>query len=150
MDTEKSFAELLLYYRSKAGLSQEELAKKSGVSKVQIAKYETNKSTPRLKAIIKLADALGVTEQDLGYISPIKTKNFTHTISSEDYENFLSLAKEQNKTIEDLYSDMMIKVINEILPDTSFKKYLKLADFEVQKSSPNEITVKIIPKKLIK
>ena len=84
MSTEKTFAELLVYYRSMADLSQEELASLSGVSKIQIARYETGKgSAPRLRTILKLAKALNVTPEDLGYRSPSRP----HIISIDLSEN---------------------------------------------------------------
>lgn len=48
-------------YRIKAGLTQEELAKKSGVSRVTIANIERgSQSFIKSSTIIKLADALKV------------------------------------------------------------------------------------------
>lgn len=63
----KNFGELLVYYRSLSAMSQDELSKMSGVSKNQIARYETNKAAPRLRSIMKLAKALDISINDLGY-----------------------------------------------------------------------------------
>ena len=49
--------------RKMRGLTQEELAKKVGVSNATIGFYETGKRTPRLKTIKKLALALRVSEK---------------------------------------------------------------------------------------
>ena len=52
--------------RIKAGLTQEQLAKKSGVSRVTIALLESGKQTvTKSSTIIKLADALKVEPQDI-------------------------------------------------------------------------------------
>lgn len=69
MNNQKSFGELLAYHRGQFGISQEELAEISGVSKIQIARYETNKAKPRRKAIENLSKALKITPEDLGYRS---------------------------------------------------------------------------------
>lgn len=51
-------------YRVAAGLTQEELSKKSGVSRVTIANLESGKQTiAKSSTIIKLADALNVEPQ---------------------------------------------------------------------------------------
>ncbi|QEY62542.1 helix-turn-helix domain-containing protein [Metapseudomonas lalkuanensis] len=54
------FAERLVWFRAEAGMTQRELAEKSGVSLPQITRYESGKSTPRLSAVMKLAKALNV------------------------------------------------------------------------------------------
>lgn len=53
-------------YRIEAGLTQEQLAKKSGVSRVTIALLESGKQTvTKSSTIIKLADALKVEPQNI-------------------------------------------------------------------------------------
>lgn len=51
--------------RKAHGMTQEELSAFSGVNRVSIAKYETGKSDPSLETAKRLADALGVTVDDL-------------------------------------------------------------------------------------
>jgi transcriptional regulator with XRE-family HTH domain len=55
----------LRYKRNAAGLTQEELAKKSGVGRDTIQKLETVQRPARLTTIKKLADALGVSTEVL-------------------------------------------------------------------------------------
>jgi transcriptional regulator with XRE-family HTH domain len=55
----------LIKLRKKYGLTQKELALKSGVSRRTIALYETNPSKPPFENIKKLASALSVTVEDL-------------------------------------------------------------------------------------
>ena len=53
-------------YRLEAGLTQEQLAKKSGISRVTIALLESGKQTvTKSSTIIKLAEALNVEPQDI-------------------------------------------------------------------------------------
>lgn len=54
------FGQRLTWYRSKAKMTQRALAERSGVSLPQITRYETNKSAPRLAAVMKIAEALEV------------------------------------------------------------------------------------------
>ncbi|HEV2355510.1 MAG TPA: helix-turn-helix transcriptional regulator [Puia sp.] len=56
MNTGKIIAEL----RDKKGLSQVDLADKSGVSRVMIGKYERGEAAPSIDAAKKIADALDV------------------------------------------------------------------------------------------
>lgn len=60
MSAPAGFPARLLRLRADAGMTQKELARASGVSVPQIARYETGVSNPRLTAIVKLAKALGV------------------------------------------------------------------------------------------
>ncbi|MCD4744271.1 MAG: helix-turn-helix domain-containing protein, partial [Desulfobacteraceae bacterium] len=59
------FGENLARLRKEKGLTQEELVKISGVAISQIRRYETNKSTPSLDAIIKLVNVLGVSIDEM-------------------------------------------------------------------------------------
>lgn len=47
--------------RYKAGLTQDELAQKLGISKGSVAMWETNKRTPSTGILVRLADLFGVT-----------------------------------------------------------------------------------------
>ena len=60
-----SFSEKLHDLRIKAGLTQEDLAKKIGISKQNISRYENSERVPNLKTARKLADALGVSLSEL-------------------------------------------------------------------------------------
>ncbi len=58
----------LLYYRLKSGLTQTELAERSGVHRQQIHKIESGEIEPgnmTARNLIALADALGVSAKDL-------------------------------------------------------------------------------------
>ena len=55
----------IAYYREKAGMSQRELADRAGVSYGAIGQYETNRKTPRLETLRRLAEALHVSVAEL-------------------------------------------------------------------------------------
>ncbi len=51
--------------RKRQGLSQEQLAQSSGLSRSSIINFETGKRNPRVKDLIKIANALNVPVVDL-------------------------------------------------------------------------------------
>lgn len=55
-----SIGERIRYQRKLHHLTQQALADKSGVARVSIIKYETHKMKPTVKAVLKIANALGV------------------------------------------------------------------------------------------
>lgn len=56
-----NLAEKILYCRKKAGLSQEALAEKLGVSRQAVSKWETGDAVPELSKLVLLARAFDVT-----------------------------------------------------------------------------------------
>ena len=56
---------LILKYRKKHNLSQEQLAKEIGVSRQTISKWELNETTPDLKQAIKLAEIFKISLNEL-------------------------------------------------------------------------------------
>jgi transcriptional regulator with XRE-family HTH domain len=50
----------LKYAREAAGLTQDQLAHACGIHSRQISHYETGHSTPSLKSLQKIGDALGI------------------------------------------------------------------------------------------
>lgn len=64
-ELKETIARALRVKRAEAGVSQEELAKRSGVSVDAIRSYERQMSLPLLETAYKLAEALGCTVNDL-------------------------------------------------------------------------------------
>lgn len=60
-----AFATELRSLRSKAGLSQEELALRAEVNRTYVAKLELARNQPTLSVLLSLAEALGVELPDL-------------------------------------------------------------------------------------
>jgi transcriptional regulator with XRE-family HTH domain len=61
----EQFAENLLIYRRRAGLSQEELAFRASLHRTEIGELERAARVPRIDTLVKLAGALSVTPGDL-------------------------------------------------------------------------------------
>ena len=64
-ELKETIARALRVKRAEANMSQEELAKRSGVSVDAIRSYERQMSLPQLETAYKLAEALGCTVNDL-------------------------------------------------------------------------------------
>ena len=68
----KTFAKNLKAFRMSAGLTQDELARRTGIARTAIANYESGRSEPTFTALCSLIGQLGVdadqliTEQDFG------------------------------------------------------------------------------------
>ena len=61
----KDFGEIIASNRKKAGLSQEKLADKLGVSLQSICRYENNETIPNAEIFMKIAQALDVSTVEL-------------------------------------------------------------------------------------
>ena len=59
------FPQNLAFYRAKKGLTQRQLADLAGLSWSQISRYESGAVKPRLSALMRLADALGISTDKL-------------------------------------------------------------------------------------
>ena len=66
MQLKESFASRLKYLREEGGLSQNELAKTTGINQATISKWEQEKSDPPLALALKIAKHFNVS---LDYLS---------------------------------------------------------------------------------
>lgn len=60
-----ALAQKIAYFREKRGLTQRELADKTGVSHGAIGQYETGRAMPRLSTLQRIAVALDTTVSEL-------------------------------------------------------------------------------------
>ena len=65
MTLEKAFGEELQKAREKSGLTQEKLGFESGYHRTYISQLERGQKSPTLKAVAKIANALGLKASDL-------------------------------------------------------------------------------------
>lgn len=96
------FADKLINLRKKAGMSQEELADKLGVSRQSVSKWESAQSIPDISKIIELSQIFGVStdyllkdDMDIEDNSPIKEHNDKKMISLSEVNEYLAI---NNKT----------------------------------------------------
>lgn len=65
MTLEKAFGEELQKAREKSGLTQEKLGFESGYHRTYISQLERGQKSPTLKAVAKIANALGIRASEL-------------------------------------------------------------------------------------
>jgi len=76
----ESFGKRLARLRAEKAMTQRDLASKAGISWSQISRYESDLAQPRLKVLMKLAEALDVHKDDL---KPPDKKEITLSLSDE-------------------------------------------------------------------
>jgi transcriptional regulator with XRE-family HTH domain len=76
----ESFGKRLARLRAEKAMTQRDLASKAGISWSQISRYESDLAQPRLKVLMKLAEALDVHKDDL---KPPGKKEITLSLSDE-------------------------------------------------------------------
>ena len=91
--------------RVTAGLTQERLAEKVGISSTYLSAIECNVKDPKLATFIKIANAIGASADDL-LADVLNVKQYEQYIEREERIRKLSL-KEQNKIYRIL--DVMIE-----------------------------------------
>lgn len=62
---EATFGAMVIQARRASGMTQHELAMKSGLSRGQLANIETDRSDVPLKTLQRIAEALGLAARDL-------------------------------------------------------------------------------------
>lgn len=65
MEWLKIFANNLVYYLEMHGISQNELARRSGLEQGSISRYASASQMPGIKAVVNIANALGITVDEL-------------------------------------------------------------------------------------
>ena len=109
---EDTFGLRLRYYRTRLGLTQQQLADKSGVSRKQISDFEKQiQKNPRPQTLFKLADALGVSFADLqsleqgladeDLLNQNRTAEVTIDLPLDAIKFFEKLAEQNGTSMED-------------------------------------------------
>lgn len=65
MEWLRIFANNLIYYLEMHGISQSELARRSGLDQASINRYANASQMPGIKAVVNIANALGVSVDEL-------------------------------------------------------------------------------------
>lgn len=61
----KTFGNNLIYFMQQAGMTQEELANATGLTQASISRYAAGIQMPGVRAIVNIANVLGVSTDDL-------------------------------------------------------------------------------------
>lgn len=102
MDKEGTVGYRLKALRLEAGLTQNELAEKVGISKTAIFQYETNKRKPNFEALVKMQDFFRVPMDYLMATSNIKSTGKYYFEDTSKYFNLEDIKKniEEHNDIE--------------------------------------------------
>lgn len=85
--------QLIKAARKKAGMTQEDLGKKLGVSGSSIAQYETDNRNPKQETLLKIAKALGVHLRDLSDNSWLEEFDRQHSEDGKQINEGLAAIK---------------------------------------------------------
>jgi Zn-dependent peptidase ImmA (M78 family)/DNA-binding XRE family transcriptional regulator len=141
MAHEKGFENIannLRKFREAKSLSQEELAKRVGISRVGYRKIETQISLPRVSTLKALAEALSISIQDL--VTPVNQLKHVRFRSQGNMNNRKIILDEISKKLEDyndleeILDDRIASKINQLI---SNKEFIKL------KNKPKEAAAKV-------
>jgi len=89
-----SFADRLRELRLKQGLTQEELAKKAGISARMIQKYEAGVCRPRMTAAVQISEAFNVTVDSLLNEQDIAVAEFGEANGRRAERDFMARARD--------------------------------------------------------
>ncbi len=114
-----SFGKNLAKVRKERGLTQEKLVKISGVGISQIRRYEANKSTPSLDAIVRLVKALGASIDEMVFdkVTAIAESKIIDRELLEQFEMISGMDEEERKLVK--------KVLEGVIMRNQMEKMLK-------------------------
>ena len=141
-----SFGARLKFFRSKAGLSQQQLADKTGLSRKIISDYEVKLDLiPRDVNLYKLADALNIDSSNLipktkGDATELPDGDFAITYNLNEFprsivEFLKDQAKKNNRTIQEQFQYFM---------STAMERVLEKHDGEIHEELNNRTRSKLV------
>ena len=106
-----SFGHNLVKIRKVKGLTQDDLVKRSGVAISQIRRYEADKSSPTLDAIVRLVMALGVSIDELafGEATGVAVSRIIDKELLEQFEQISALEGEEKKAVKTILEGVIVK-----------------------------------------
>lgn len=105
------FGKNLARFRKEKGLTQEELVERSGVAISQVRRYETEKASPTLDVVTRLAKALGVSIDELVFdkATGVATSKIMDRELLEQFEIVCSLPNEERETVKKMLEGIIVK-----------------------------------------
>jgi transcriptional regulator with XRE-family HTH domain len=106
-----SLGQNLAKFRKEKGLTQEDLVRLSGVAISQIRRYETNKSSPSLDVIIKLAKSLGVSIDEMVFdkITGVAANKIVDHELLEQFEAISSMGENEKYVVKKMLEGIIVK-----------------------------------------
>ncbi|NNF34553.1 MAG: helix-turn-helix domain-containing protein [Saprospiraceae bacterium] len=98
-----ALAHNIRYLRNKMGISQDEMARRLGIKRSNIAAYEIKNVEPRLRVILELSKFFNIDIKDL-IQTPLNNENYDKILTSNQ-----KLANRNNQQVFELDSDHQIE-----------------------------------------
>ncbi|WP_447775271.1 helix-turn-helix domain-containing protein [Pseudomonas chlororaphis] len=110
----ENFAEKLATLRAQKGFTQRELGAMAGVAWSMISKYEAGQSMPRLKVLMRLAEALDVTVDELrsDRESAREHGEISFKVPGELYKRLEEAAAEANMTMDEYGEFFLARMVS--------------------------------------
>jgi len=107
---DSQFGKRLAHARAAKNLTQRELAETIGITWSQISRYEAGKAKPRLAVLLKLAEALGKTADDLtGVESEESGREITLMLTEPETKTIEDFAKSEGISFNDAVQKVMMQ-----------------------------------------
>jgi len=135
------FAEKLSKLRSQRGLTQQEMAKLSGVGIAQMRRYEKGKSSPTLEVIKNIARTLGISADELIFDENerVATAKILDRKMLEQFEQIAKLSTHDKEAVKTILESMILKGrLEEVMPfrsDAAWSRQMRSVMDEFKKGS---------------
>ena len=129
----QNFADHLIHLRGQKNLTQQELGEAAGVSPSQISRYEAGLAMPRKIVLRRLADALGVTVEQL-LNENTQSEEVVELIFDVDFKGLgnvrcsLHFTKPQHRQFAEMYSSLDKQGQQHLLGDYMVKALMKVPE----------------------
>jgi len=130
-----TIAERIKLERKTAGLTQEQLAGKTGISLMSIRRYESGQRNPNIDTIRQIAAALGVSVESLVVdhdrltTEPKNTASISITLS--DLQNIAEQIKAGDQDARTAYIAIKLMMDGQIVTDDEVKAILKFVGHKI-------------------
>lgn len=111
VETRSDFAKNLIALRKNRGVSQRDLAERTGISRRMIAYYETNAAIPPIEKLNQIAQALGASIADL--VDPSRVDDSVRALNTRTLKKvhlIEQLPPEEQKKVMEYAKDLLEKV----------------------------------------
>lgn len=121
-----SLGQNLAKFRKEKGLTQQDLVSLSGVAISQIRRYETDKSSPSLDVIIKLAKSLGVSIDEMVFdkATGVAAGKIMDRELLEQFETVSSMGEDEKYVVKRMLEGIIVKhQVEKIMPPKADKAW---------------------------
>lgn len=148
VDILRNFASNMKFFRERLNWKQSDLAAAANIDRATISRIETNERVPSLKTILNIAEALGVSIDDLYGYTPVHLINEKFSINTygDIIHCFMNLSRKVNITINEIKQGENMKIPNELVITVTDKElaeyYYSLQEIRKLRAANNSIIPK--------